>query len=197
MRWPRCRWSEHQPASNIAEGEMPRKANNKLDNIAVEAAQPMAKQYRLCDGGGLMLLVTTAGAKVWTCRLMVGGKRREMGLGSYPAVSLDDARQKADDARRKASRGLDPIAIRGGGGVVAIAAPPPWKKRADQVVPAMLPQAAHVDCGSLARQIRDDLMTAHDALSRAFRAIAEHYPEVIRIDEARDAAIEAQEQRAA
>jgi integrase len=83
-----------------------------LDAKTVEAAKPRATTYRLSDGGGLLLEVRATGARVWLCRVTVAGKRRDMGLGGYPAVSLKEAREKAADARRIAKRGDDPVAER-------------------------------------------------------------------------------------
>jgi integrase len=83
-----------------------------LDARTVDAAKPRARRYRLSDGGGLLLEVHPTGAKVWVCRLTIGGKRRDMGLGSYPAVSLKAARMAARVARETAARGDDPIEAR-------------------------------------------------------------------------------------
>jgi integrase len=89
---------------------MPRAGN--LDARTIEAAQKRDRAYRLSDGGGLLLEVKPTGAKVWLCRLTVAGKRRDMGLGGFPLVSLKEARRRAEDARRLAHEGLDPIAER-------------------------------------------------------------------------------------
>lgn len=64
------------------------------------------------DGGGLRLVVSSAGAKKWVLRFTVNGKRREMGLGSYPDVQLAEARNKASDHRNLAKSGIDPIEAR-------------------------------------------------------------------------------------
>src|SRR5262245_29885344 len=64
------------------------------------------------DGGGLYLQVTGARAKSWIYRFMLAGRRREMGLGPYPAVSLSDARSAAARARSLAKQGRDPIDVR-------------------------------------------------------------------------------------
>jgi integrase len=85
---------------------------SNLDARTVDAAKPRARRYRLSDGGGLLLEVHPTGAKVWVCRLTIGGKRRDMGLGSYPAVSLKAARMAARVARETAARGDDPIEAR-------------------------------------------------------------------------------------
>ena len=50
------------------------------------------------DGGGLYLQVAPAGSKSWIFRFSLAGKRREMGLGPYPGVSLAAARQLASSA---------------------------------------------------------------------------------------------------
>jgi integrase len=59
---------------------------------------------------GLALHVTKTGARSWVLRVMVAGKRREMGLGGYPAVPLADAHRLAREAREAISKGTDPIA---------------------------------------------------------------------------------------
>ncbi len=59
---------------------------------------------------GLALQVTPAGARSWTLRAVIGGKRRDMGLGQYPSVTLAMAHAKARDARELIRQGIDPIA---------------------------------------------------------------------------------------
>lgn len=58
---------------------------------------------------GLALQVTDSGARTWVLRATVGAKRREMGLGGYPAVTLADAHRKAREARETIAKGVDPI----------------------------------------------------------------------------------------
>lgn len=58
---------------------------------------------------GLALQVTPAGARSWILRMMVGDKRREIGLGAYPAVTLADACRKAQEARDSVTAGADPV----------------------------------------------------------------------------------------
>ena len=96
--------------------------SGKLDAKTVEAAKPRSRKYRLSDGGGLLLEILPlakkpsgkkpSGAKVWLARVTVAGKRRDMGLGAWPAVSLAQAREKALAARREARDGTDPIKAR-------------------------------------------------------------------------------------
>jgi integrase len=83
----------------------------KLTDRAVKAAAP----GRHMDGTvrGLTLLVWPTGARSWVVRYQLVGKRRDMGLGPYPEVSLARAREKALEARRLVKEGLDPLAERG------------------------------------------------------------------------------------
>ncbi len=56
--------------------------------------------------------VQPSGARSWVLRFSVAGKRREMGLGGFPDVTLADARRRAREEREKADKGADPIAER-------------------------------------------------------------------------------------
>lgn len=58
---------------------------------------------------GLALQVMPSGARSWILRVMVGGKRREMGLGGFPDVTLAGAKEAARAARAKIKDGIDPI----------------------------------------------------------------------------------------
>ena len=62
------------------------------------------------DGGTLFLRVAPGGSKSWIQRLTVGGKRRDIGLGGWPLVTLAEARDQAFENRRLARRGGDPLA---------------------------------------------------------------------------------------
>jgi len=83
-------------------------AIHKLSARRVETAPP--GKYE--DGGGLRLVVSKSGARKWVFRYTVAGKRREMGLGSFPTVELSDARTKAMECRALAANGVDPIRAR-------------------------------------------------------------------------------------
>lgn len=58
---------------------------------------------------GLHLQVTPSGARTWILRTIIGGKRRKVGLGGFPDVSLADARQRAREVKEKIAQGIDPI----------------------------------------------------------------------------------------
>jgi integrase len=61
------------------------------------------------DGRGLQLVVGSNGSRRWNFRFQMNGKRRDMGLGTYPEISLAGARAAAEDERRLVARGVDPI----------------------------------------------------------------------------------------
>ena len=64
---------------------------------------------KYADGGGLWLHKREDGGAQWVLRVTVHGRRREMGLGSFPAVTLKEAREEAEKWRGYVRRGLDPI----------------------------------------------------------------------------------------
>ena len=64
------------------------------------------------DGDGLRLVVKPTGRKSWLLRFQLAGRRREMGMGSYPEVSLKKARLEASTKRSQLSEGVDPLAAR-------------------------------------------------------------------------------------
>lgn len=61
---------------------------------------------------GLYLYINDAGARSWVLRVMVGGRRRHMGLGGFPDVTFAQAKEKARAARADIESGIDPIAQR-------------------------------------------------------------------------------------
>lgn len=79
-----------------------------LTDIKVRSAKPEDKEYSLTDGDGMFLLVHPNGSKYWRLRFRFGGKQHLMALGVYPEVSLSEARQKRDEARKLVAAGTDP-----------------------------------------------------------------------------------------
>ncbi|HEX7688257.1 MAG TPA: integrase arm-type DNA-binding domain-containing protein [Burkholderiaceae bacterium] len=65
--------------------------------------------YFVGEVPGLALQVLETGGRTWVLRVTIGGKRRDMGLGGYPAVTLAGAREAARAARLKVRQGVDPI----------------------------------------------------------------------------------------
>jgi len=84
----------------------------KLTDVAVKNATPGTKIIRMADGWGLSLEITTAGAKHWRFRYRFNGKANMLALGRYPLVSLKEARERRDEARRLLDQGLDPAQTR-------------------------------------------------------------------------------------
>lgn len=70
----------------------------KLSEVMARKAKGPAVLF---DGGGLYLRVTEAGAKRWVFRYQADGRRHDMGLGSYPEISLAEARQRASVNNRR------------------------------------------------------------------------------------------------
>lgn len=75
-----------------------------------KAKSDSLKPGRHSDGGGLYLNVSPSGSKSWLFMWVRNGKRREMGFGAYPGVTLASARKKAADYRAAVAEGRDPIA---------------------------------------------------------------------------------------
>lgn len=76
-----------------------------LTHTAAQNAKPKGKAYKLSDGGGLHVLVETTGSKLWRFRYEFDRKEKMLSFGSFPEVSLVQARAKRDDARRRSRSG--------------------------------------------------------------------------------------------
>ncbi len=83
-----------------------------LTNTAIKNVKPGDKTLRLFDGGGLYLEVAPSGGKWWRLKYRFDGKEKRISLGVYPDVSLKDARQRRDDARKLLANSTDPGANR-------------------------------------------------------------------------------------
>ena len=78
--------------------------------LSTEFVRDVARAGRYCDGQGLYLDVRPTGSRSWVQRIAIRGRRRELGLGGFPLVSLDEARAEAFANRKLARAGGDPIA---------------------------------------------------------------------------------------
>ena len=87
---------------------MPRTGRKRLTDAFVRTAMPAGKYH---DAHGLILRVMPSGSKQWVQRLVILGKRRDIGLGGYPLVTLAEARDKAFANRKLARAGGDPMAV--------------------------------------------------------------------------------------
>lgn len=79
-----------------------------LTDTAIKNAKPSAKPTKLADEKGLFLLVAPSGGKWWRLKYRIGGKEKLLSLGTYPEVSLKDARLRRDEARKLLADGIDP-----------------------------------------------------------------------------------------
>jgi integrase len=88
----------------------------EMKRLSGEDIREETKPGRYADGGGLFLEIrrTKAGtlSRSWTLRFQLNDKRRDMGLGSFPTVTLTEARRKANEARVSIGRGIDPLDAR-------------------------------------------------------------------------------------
>ncbi|GLI37751.1 integrase arm-type DNA-binding domain-containing protein [Geobacter hydrogenophilus] len=83
-----------------------------LTELKIKNAKPAPKDYKLFDGGGLFLLVTPAGGKLWHLKYRFAGKEQKLTFGPYPTTSLADARQHREDAKKLLASGVDPGEIK-------------------------------------------------------------------------------------
>lgn len=84
----------------------------KLTATQVKQAKPGDKAVKLADGGGMYLLVHPSGARYWRYDYRFACKRKMLALGVYPEVSLKEARDKHQEARKKLGQGIDPGEVR-------------------------------------------------------------------------------------
>ena len=83
-----------------------------LSDMKVQRTKAKDKSFALFDGGGLFLLVTPSGGKLWRFKYRYNGKPKLLAFGTYPEISLLDARKRRDDARRLLANNVDPGAVR-------------------------------------------------------------------------------------
>ena len=79
-----------------------------LTDVAIRNAKPGAKAIKLADGGGMFLLVTPAGGKLWRLKYRIDGREKLLALGAYPEIGLGEARRRREEARELIALGKDP-----------------------------------------------------------------------------------------
>lgn len=79
-----------------------------LSDIQINKAKPQAKDVKLFDGGGLFLVITPTGGKLWNLKYRFNGKEKKLSIGAYPAITLAEARQRRSDAKTLIANGVDP-----------------------------------------------------------------------------------------
>ena len=85
-----------------------------LKDASVRNVKPGPKPRKLSDGGGLHVLIQPTGSKLWRLAYRFAGKQKTLALGVYPAVSLEEARQHRDAAKKLLTRSVDPSVQRKG-----------------------------------------------------------------------------------
>ncbi|EGC0232972.1 tyrosine-type recombinase/integrase [Salmonella enterica] len=83
-----------------------------LTDLAIRRSKPKDKPYTLNDSNGLSLLIEPNGSKGWRLRYRFSGKAKLISLGTYPGVSLSDARTARDEAKKLIAGGIDPSEVR-------------------------------------------------------------------------------------
>ncbi|MGS1119104.1 tyrosine-type recombinase/integrase [Rhodanobacter sp. UC4436_H3] len=83
-----------------------------LTEIKLRSLRPRGALYRVADGNGLAVEVPASGALRWRYRYRFGGKAKMLSLGTYPSVTLAQARLRRDAARAQVAQGIDPSAER-------------------------------------------------------------------------------------
>jgi hypothetical protein len=83
-----------------------------LNDAKLRAARPRDKAYKLTDSNRLYLLVTPGGIKHWRWGYAFDGKQKTLVIGTYPLISLTEARLKRDEAKLQLAEGKDPVAMK-------------------------------------------------------------------------------------
>lgn len=79
-----------------------------LTNTACKNAKPADKPYRLADGGGMYLEVMPNGSRYWRLKYRFADKEKRLAFGVYPQVSLAEARECREAAKKQLAGGIDP-----------------------------------------------------------------------------------------
>jgi integrase len=84
----------------------------KLTDAQIRRLKPEAKKRKYFDGDGLYLEVSPQGGRSWRVKYRFQGKEKLLTIGSYPEISLSEARGKCLEARRSLQNGIDPCAVK-------------------------------------------------------------------------------------
>jgi integrase len=91
-----------------------------LTDITVRNAKPTDKAQKLSDGGGLYLMVHPNGSKYWRLKYRVLGKEKVLACGVYPQVTLSEARERREDAKKLLANGQDPGELKQAQKIIAL-----------------------------------------------------------------------------
>ena len=100
---------EDAPKNSFKDAPIMAKIIKPLSPVQIKNAKPQDKAYKLFDGGGLYLEVFPTGSKLWRMKFrQASGKESRLAFGSYPEVSLEQARRKREEVRKLKAEGIDP-----------------------------------------------------------------------------------------
>lgn len=83
-----------------------------LSDTQIKNAKPKNADYKLSDGYGLHLLVTSTGGKLWRLQYRFETKQKLLSFGAYPAITLAEARHRREEARKLLAHDVDPGAVK-------------------------------------------------------------------------------------
>ncbi|MDP5279940.1 integrase arm-type DNA-binding domain-containing protein [Sphingomonas sp. DG1-23] len=136
-----------------------------LTDIQCKKAAPGEKDYKLSDSGGLYLFVTTKGAKSWRLKYRFAGREKRLVMGLYPDVTLKDARDRRDDAKKLLREHKDPlIEERKRKAAAHSAAGATFKVVAERWYAAQLGRWARVNATKIAQALKRDVYPEIGAL---------------------------------
>ena len=79
-----------------------------LTETEVYMAIPSKRPYKLADAGGMFLMVTPSGGKLWRLKYRIDGKEKQLSIGSASSITIEEARVKGASAKKLLSEGIDP-----------------------------------------------------------------------------------------
>ena len=124
------------------------------ERIAAQA-KVKGKQYKMADGGGMYLLINSTGSKYWRLNYRFDGKQKTLALGVYPDVSLSEARNGPEQARKLLANGVDPSDIQ-------------RVQKAEQVAAKQTQKEARIEEGARLKAATRFLLDSEGALSFRF-----------------------------
>jgi integrase len=83
-----------------------------LTDTAIRHSKPKTKPYKISDSGGLYLFIQSNGSKYWRLKYRFQRKEKVLALGVYPELSLQEARERRDQAKKILSNGMDPSEVK-------------------------------------------------------------------------------------
>lgn len=83
-----------------------------LTDVKARTAKAKAKPYKISDERGLYLYIAPGGGKLWRLDYAFDGKRKTLAMGPYPEITLSDARERREEARKLLANGVDPGTVK-------------------------------------------------------------------------------------